>query len=228
MGTGVVFWFYYVVPKIFALFNDMDVVLPPITVFLVNVSEFLQAYILHMVFGTALVFAAVVIVRRKNRLFRKALDHLFLRLPISRSIISASVLAYITEYFSLLINAGIDVIQSLKILQGSIGNEVYRDKLLAVDEKIANGETIAESFRKAVIFPSFVVRVIKVGEMSGTLSEQLQYIAEEYRTKLSLLLGTIGKMIEPIVLVIAGVLFAIIIIGLFLPIYDLVSQVQGM
>ena len=69
--------------------------------------------------------------------------------------------------------------------------------------------------------------MINVGELSGTLPEQLSYIAEDYRKKLSILLATIGKMIEPIVLVIAGAMFAIIIAGLFLPVYDLVSRVSG-
>jgi general secretion pathway protein F/type IV pilus assembly protein PilC len=68
--------------------------------------------------------------------------------------------------------------------------------------------------------------MISVGEHSGTLPEQLSYIAEDYRNKLSVIVATIGKMIEPIVLIIAGGMFAIIVIGLFLPIYDLVSAVS--
>jgi len=66
-----------------------------------------------------------------------------------------------------------------------------------------------------------------VGEESGTLPEQLSRIAENYRKKLSVLVATIGKMIEPIVLVVAGGIFAIIIGGLFLPIYDLISKISG-
>jgi len=69
--------------------------------------------------------------------------------------------------------------------------------------------------------------MINIGEMSGTLSEQLASIAEEYRNKLSTLVATIGKMLEPIILVVAGVLFGVIIVGLLLPIYDIVSQVSG-
>jgi len=72
-----------------------------------------------------------------------------------------------------------------------------------------------------------VVRMINVGEQSGTLTEQLSYIAETYQKKLSLLVATIGKMIEPIVIIVAGGMFAIIVVGLFLPIYDLISTVSG-
>jgi len=69
--------------------------------------------------------------------------------------------------------------------------------------------------------------MINVGEQSGTLPEQLSYIADDYRNKLSILVATIGKMIEPVVLVVAGAMFAIIVGGLFLPIYDLISRVSG-
>jgi type II secretory pathway component PulF len=69
--------------------------------------------------------------------------------------------------------------------------------------------------------------MIRVGEQSGTLPEQLSYIAEDYRNKLSAIVATIGKMIEPVMLLIAGAMFAIIIVGLFLPIYDLVSKVSA-
>jgi len=120
---------------------------------------------------------------------------------------------------------GIDILRSMNILKESIENEVYREKLAEVSEGLTRGDGIAESFRRTVIFPPFVVRMINVGEQSGTLPEQLSYIAEDCRNKLSAIVATIGKMIEPIVLIIAGAMFAIIIIGLFLPIYDLVSTV---
>jgi type II secretory pathway component PulF len=70
--------------------------------------------------------------------------------------------------------------------------------------------------------------MMSVGENSGTLPDQLVYIADQYRDKLTILVSTIGKAIEPLILVVAGSIFAIVIIGLFLPIYDLVSRVSGM
>ena len=69
--------------------------------------------------------------------------------------------------------------------------------------------------------------MLNVGEMSGTLSEQLDHIAKEYRDRLSYLVASLGKLIEPIILIVAGVLFAVIIAGLLLPVYDLASQVSG-
>jgi general secretion pathway protein F/type IV pilus assembly protein PilC len=173
------------------------------------------------------VLMGTLVLRKRSRRFRKALDVILLRTPIAKSIVTASVLAYISEYFAMLINAGIDILQSVNILGDSVSNEVYRDKLVEVKGFLENGEGISDSFKDAVIFPNFVVRMMSVGEYSGTLSDQLGYIAEQYRNKLSILVSTIGKSIEPLILMVAGAIFAVVIIGLFLPIYDLVSQVSS-
>ena len=127
----------------------------------------------------------------------------------------------------MLLNAGIDILQSLQIIIDSVGSEVYRDKLSGVKDAIQKGEGVSDAFKSVDIFPSFVVRMINVGEMSGTLTEQLDYVSEEYRKKLSLLVASLGKMLEPLVLIVAGSFFAVIIIALLLPIYDLLSQVSG-
>jgi len=227
LGAGLVFWFYYVVPKIVGLFKEMDVSLPPLTVFLIRLSDFVQDHFLSMIFGIAVVVLITMLGYKGNRRIRKLCDAILLKLPVSGTIISASAMAFITEYFSLLLSVGIDILQSMNILQDSIKNEVYREKLAEVREELATGKGISESFEHTPLFPSFVVRMLNVGEQSGTLPEQLSHIAEDYRNKLSIIVATIGKIIEPVVLVIAGAMFAVIIGGLFLPIYDLVSKVSG-
>ena len=226
LGAGIVFWFYYVVPKIVGLFEEMDVTLPAITRFLLQISLFVQHYIvlLLLILGAAVILFSVAY--QRNRKVRWAVDSILLRLPVTGSIISASNLAFISEYFSLLLNAGIDIVNTITILRDSIRNEVYRQKLGVVLNGLRRSESIAYSFRNAVVFPSFVVRMINVGELSGTLDTQLAHIASNYRNKLSVLVATIGKLIEPVVLVVAGVIFAIILIGLFLPIYDMLGRIS--
>ncbi len=227
IGGGMLFWFAYVVPKILGLFKELDVALPPITQMLIKMSEFFQAYYLHMMAASVVVLLLLGILRKKNLKCRKAMDTVLLHTPIVKNIIAASNLAYISEYFAMLINAGIDILQSVGILNNSVGNVVYRDKLAEVKGYLEHGEGISDSFRQALVFPNFVVRMISVGENSGTLPDQLNYIAEQYRNKLSIMVSTIGKTIEPLILMVAGTIFAIIIVGLFLPIYDLVSQVSS-
>jgi type II secretory pathway component PulF len=227
MGGGVIFWFAYVVPQIVSLFKEMSVALPSVTVMLIAVSEFVQAYYLHFLVGLPVAVLSVLALRRVNRPFKRTSDALLMRLPILGAIMNTSALAFISEYFSLLLNAGIDIRSTINILKDTVRNEVYRTKLAEVGGRLETGSGIAESFKQAIIFPAFVLRMMRIGEKSGTLTEQLDYVAEEYRNRLEVLVATIGKMIEPIALLIAGAIFAVIIAGLFLPIYDLVSRVGG-
>lgn len=222
---GMLFWFYSVVPKILTLFDEMEVELPPLTKAILWVSEYVQEYIFILLAVAFLSILCIYISNHSSIAMRKLFQQILIRMPVFKTIIIASNLAFITEYFSLLLNAGIDVVRSVKILSESVANEIYREKMLLIGTRLANGDTIAESFTIKDLFPAFVLRMIKVGEQSGSLPEQLEYIADDYRTRLNTVVETIGKMIEPVVLVIAGGMFAVIIAGLFLPIYDLVSQV---
>ena len=226
MGGGLIFWFYFVVPKIVGLFQEMDVSLPRITIMLIHISEFIQAYIVEIILVVALLILFLVGAYRKSPRMKKAVDTLMLQVPVVKSISEASNLAFLTEYFSLLLNVGIDIMQSMNLLRESIGNEIYRQRLEQVKAAIGRGEGISGGFKRARIFPPFVVRMINVGEQSGTLPEQLSRIAEDYRRKLSVLVSTIGKLIEPVVLVVAGIIFAVIVGGLFLPIYDLLGKIS--
>ena len=228
LGIGLAFWLYYVVPKILELFKEMNVSLPTITIYLLKASDFFQAYFIYLFLGFVSILIGLFTARKRSRRFRKITDWLMIKLPVSGAIVSASNLAYITEYFSLLIKAGINILQAIKILSESIRNEMYRDKLKEVRKGLKKGSSISEAFEDASIFPTFVIRMINIGEVSGTLEEQLGNIAKEYSKKLSTLVEMIGKMIEPIVLVVAGAIFAVIFLALLLPIYDMVSHVGGM
>ena len=228
LGIGLSFWLYYVVPKILELFKEMNVTLPNITVYLLQVSDFFQAYFIYLFIGVITIILGLLTARKGSRQFRKITDWLMVKLPVSGTIVSASNLAHISEYFSLLIKAGINILQAIKILSESIKNEMYRDKLGEIGKSLKKGSSISEAFEDASVFPTFVTRMINIGEVSGTLEEQLGYIAEEYSKKLSTLVEMIGKMIEPIVLVVAGAIFAVIFLALLLPVYDMVSQVGSM
>ncbi|MBU1585655.1 MAG: type II secretion system F family protein [Proteobacteria bacterium] len=228
MGGGMIFWFYYVVPKIVSLFKDMDVTLPPLTIFIIGISNFIQAYFFHIIIFIAVFVFAITTLYKNVKPFKKVVDTVLLKTPIAGTLIQASSLAFITEYFSLLLNAGIDIIQSVKILEESIGSEVYRGRLREIKENLSSGTTISDSFTKAKVFPRFICRMINIGEMSGTLPDQLNYIAQDYKQKLTSLVANLGKIIEPVVLVVSGIMFAIIMAGLFLPIYDLVGNLSTM
>lgn len=225
IAGSVFFWFYVVVPNIMEIFQEMNVDLPDITLFLLNISQFLQDHFVFMISTITITVFTVAVLRVKSRLFRLATDSMLLKLPVVGTIISVSNMAYISEYLSLLIGSGINLLKSVSILKDSVKNEVFRSKLEVINQNLKRDRSIANSFEKASVFDTYVIQMISIGEISGNLTDQLLYVAEEYNNRLSLAVATAGKMLEPVVLVIGGTIFAIIIGGLLLPIYDLLGQI---
>ncbi|MCP4713571.1 MAG: type II secretion system F family protein, partial [Deltaproteobacteria bacterium] len=225
--AGVVFWFYSVVPNIIQVFTEMDIALPPLTIAVMRVSAFVRSNILYLILLPSLLVAGTAILRRTSKRVLRLTDGLLLKLPVIGSIAVASNMAYITEYFSLLINSGITVLESLNILRDAVGNQFYSARLNHIGQRLIKGRKIAEAFDDAGIFPTYVTQMVSIGEASGSLPEQLKLISEEYSRKLNDTIALIGKMIEPIVLGLAGAMFAVIIGGLLLPIYDLLGGIAG-
>ena len=137
----------------------------------------------------------------------------------------SSGLAYITEYLSLLISSGVEIIKSLEIIEESITNEVYKEKIGEVREGVMRGNTLTDELRSAEVFPSFVLRLTSIGEQTGTLDSQLKYLAEEYRKRFEHTVESISEIIQPLVIIFAGLLFILMIIALFLPVYKLIGEV---
>lgn len=221
-----IFWLYYVVPDIVDLFKQMQVTLPAITVFLINLSNFMQSYLHYMLIGMFAFVLLIVTAIRYNYKVRKGYHWLLLKLPITKVIVSSSNLAYISEYFSLLISSGVNVLRSLEVMEGAISNLIYREKLIQITEGIKRGNTLTEEFRRAEIYPGFVVRMIAVGEQSGRLPEQLAIVAQEYQKRLKDTVDNLGELVKPIAILIVGGLFIFIIVALFLPIYQLIGQIS--
>jgi len=220
------FWMVYVIPNIADLFRQMRIELPAITKAVMSFSENLSAnFTIFVIILVLLIYGISVLVKR-NKSIRYRFHSLLLKLPVSKVLIRSSSLAFITEYLSLLISSGINIVDSLEVLERSIKNEVYRDKIRQVREGVSRGNSLSEEIKARKTFPGFVIRMISVGEQSGSLDTQLRYLAEEYRSRFDHIVASISEIIKPLVMIIAGGLFILMIVALFLPIYQLVGQVR--
>lgn len=220
-----IFWVFYVIPGIRDMFRQMQLALPALTIWLLNATTFLREYAAGIGAGIIVVIAVVVAAVRNSQKARYAYHKILLQLPIIGRITQASGLAFIAEYFSLFASSGVDILRSLQTLEGTVGNEVYREKIAGIREGLERGNSLSAEFRQARVFPSFVVRMVNVGEQSGTLSEQLQYIAEEYSRRLRNLVENISEIVKPVAILLVGGFFILIVVGLFLPVYQLIGQV---
>ena len=219
---ALLFWLAYVLPKVMGAMKEMGVKLPLITRILLQVGNYAQGYWYIIPLLPVVVFLLFLVLRKKSST-RYYSDMLKLRLPIIKLIIYNKLLALFSEQLRILIIAGLTINRSFDIVAEVIGNEVFRRAIITARDSISSGSRISDALREHPVFPPLTVRMIDIGETSGTLDEQFAFLSDHYIKKLDDISQKMGKLIEPVVMTVIGVLFAVIIIGLMLPIYDLVS-----
>lgn len=221
------FWFWYVVPKIVTLFQDFGIVLPLPTRILIAISDALQQHGLSVLAGIFCIVVLSIFGRKTNYRIRLCQDKLILKTPILSGIVETALIARICEYLGMMLTAGISIIRTMDIIIDSMGNLVMKNKLMQSRESIKGGQTLAASLRQAKALHPFAVRMIAVGENTGRIEEQTAYVADLYREKISSLVQNLSKILEPILLGILGIIFAMIVMGLLLPVYDLITNIGG-
>lgn len=222
---AVVFWFWYVVPQLVSLFLDLNIDLPAPTRLLIGISDWFQEWFLLFSAGLMAGVIALMVARRVSIRVRYACAYVALHTPILKKIITTSIVARATEYLGIMIGAGLGVLKSLELITGATSNQVFKTRLMGVQESIKAGTSLSDSLRRHNALDPFAIRMISVGEMTGKLDEQTAYVADIYRAKMTALVQTLSKTLEPMIMAFLGLMFAMIIAGLLLPVYDLISQI---
>ncbi len=222
---AMIFWLVYVMPKLVELFQSLNVGLPTATIMLMKVSGFLQSYWLPLSLSAVALVIFIGVARRKSERFRYLTDKLLLKIPVIRSILYNFNYAFFAEYMRLMLSAGVAIHTILDILNNSFNNRVFRKAISEIKESIERGTSIGDAVQRTGIFSSLFVRMVKVGEETGALEEQLEYLSNHYYAKLDYITQNIAKVIEPMVIIVVGFFMAVIMISLLVPIYELIGKI---
>ena len=225
MGAMLV-WMMYVLPQMTDLFKQMDMVLPPLTLAIIAMSDFLTNYIVYLIVGIILFVIAFKVLYKKNQKFRYHVDLMVLKIPVIKQIISGFNIAFITEYLRLALVSGVPVFGALQTLVGNITNEPFKLALENTKNDVEKGSQISTALAKTKMFTPFTLRMISVGESAGSLDSQLELVSSFYYERVDYFAENIGKVIEPVVLIFVGGFMALVIAGLMGPMYDLISQME--
>ena len=224
MLGAAIFWVYYVIPNLADLFLQMHLKLPAITRFILSVSKWLER---HAVPTLSLIFLSILgiwFLLRMHTGVRRFAYNMAHRLPVFRTIVTASGMAFITEHLSILVGAGIDIMRSLSVIERSLSDEFYRERINKVRQGIDRGGMLASSMRQVGGFPAMALRMISVGEETGNLDRQLSHLAKEYRQRLAYVIASLSEIIKPLLILAAGAFLLLLVVALLLPVYDLVRQ----
>ncbi len=229
LGTtgALLFWLIYVLPQMSELFIAMDVELPVITRWLISASDFSRSYWYVYIFVPLSIYVILNLLSKKEAT-KYYLDKIILHIPIAKLIVRNKLLALFAEQLRILTSAGITIDRSLDIMISVMNNLVFSRVLEKTKKDIMLGSRVSEAIKKYPdLFPNLAVRMISIGESTGNLTEQLNYLSEYFLDKLDDISDKMGKMIEPIIILLIGGMFVVIILGLLSPIYDLVAGVGG-
>jgi type II secretory pathway component PulF len=226
VSAAMLTWMIYVLPQMTQLFKEMNVELPAITLFIIALSDFVTNYIGYVIGGLIALILIFKILHKKYQEIRFYTDRYVLKIPIIKHIVSGFNMAFIAEYLRLALVSGIPLFNALEILKNNLQNEVFQKALISTHKDVSRGLQLSESFKKTGLFSPFMLRMMSVGEASGNLDSQLELIAQYYNEKVDYYAENIGKIIEPVMLIIVGGFMALVMVGLMGPMYDLVNEMS--
>lgn len=215
----------FVLPKFITLFNDLDQELPILTQMLINTSMFLKNYwiLLGVVAGFAIFFIQKQLKTKKGKFL---FDGLKLRIPLIKNIVLKIQIARFARTLGSLIQNGVPIINSLKITSEIATNLVFSSEIKHMHTQVTKGQQISMALKDSSIFDKNTLDLIGVGEESGRLDEMLFRIAEMNESESSGLIETLLFLVEPALILSLGIVVAIIVMAILMPIFQMNFLVQ--
>jgi type IV pilus assembly protein PilC len=228
LAVGIMtFLLVFIVPKFEAIFHDMlgDKPLPAITLFVINVSGFVQnhwAILLGVVAGIIVAYK----IAAGTRAGRTILDRVKLRAPLFGDLIRKTAISRFSRTLGTLVTSGVPILQALNITRETAGNSVIQRAISQVHDSVKEGESIVLPLETSGAFPPMVISMIDVGEETGQLPEMLLKIAEVYDDEVDNSVAALTSMLEPIMIVFLALVVGTIVIALFMPLISIISGLQ--
>ena len=216
----------WVIPVMGKMFTDMGKALPPLTQFVLDLSEWTQNNVM-LVLGIP---AGVVVGYRffaKTKQGAEILDRLFLFLPVVGDTIRKIAVARFTRTMGTMMSSGVPILDALDIVSKSAGNIIVTRALLMVRQKISEGKTMAEPLKETQVFPSMVVQMIEVGESTGALDTMLNKIADFYEEEVDQAIESLTGLMEPMIMMVIAVVIGGLVIAMYLPIFTIAGAMGG-
>ena len=213
-----------VVPKLLEIFQDKSQ-LPPTTQVLVAISDVFVNYWYIIIIILIFVYFAVSFYKRTPT-GKYNWDRFILKVPVFGMITQKVVLSKFSRVFSGLMGSGVSVVESLKIVSDTVGNEVYRQRILLLLEDVRQGMKIWESLEGDKLFPDIMIQMIQVGEQSAKLDTTIIKVADFYDEQVDNMAATINKLLEPFIIVFLAIVVGFIAVAIMQPIMNLSDTIS--
>ncbi|MFN3921291.1 MAG: type II secretion system F family protein [Caldimicrobium sp.] len=211
---------FFVIPKFAELFREAGQSLPLPTQILITISQHFKWIFLILVLSMIGAFMGIKYLRKSEK-GKYNTDKILLHLPLLGQLFHKAAISRVARTLANLVGGGIPLIQALSIAGETAGNKVIEKAMEEVRINVSAGHTIADPMIFTGVFPYMVIEMVRIGEMSGNLEEMLTKVADFYEEEVDRTVQTLSTLVEPILLIILGVIIGGILIALYLPIFQL-------
>lgn len=216
----------FVIPVFAELYGGMGQALPMPTQLCIDISNWFVAYWYLLVAAGVGIFMAITFYYKTPQ-GHMNIDRLLLRMPIIGDLLRKVAVARFSQNMALLLSSGVPILDGLAICAKTSGNKVVEKAIMESRVSISQGKTVAEPLRDSKIFPPLVCQMVAVGESTGGLDNMLRKVAELYEEEVDDAVNNLTAMMEPMIMVVLGVILGGLVIAMYLPIFQMGSLVGG-
>ncbi len=210
-----------VVPQFAAIFHSFGAELPWLTQQVVDLSEYLQSDGWKVLVAMFVIGFVIKEAYKRSPAFRDLIDRGLLRIPIVGSIIYNSAVARFTRTLSTTFAAGVPLVEALDSVAGATGNIIYKKAVLKIKQEVSTGRQLNFAMRGSNVFPALAVQLTAIGEESGSLDSMLGKAANFYEEAVDNIVDGLSALMEPMIMVVLGVIIGTLIVAMYLPIFQM-------
>jgi len=215
----------YVVPQFEDVFKNFGAELPAFTQMIVAASRFLVSWWWLMLFVVGGVLISFFFAYKRSANFRHTLDKLILKVPVIGLIMHNSAIARFSRTLAVTFRAGVPLVEALESVAGATGNAVYEKAVWRIRDDVSVGYPVNMAMKQANLFPHMVIQMAAIGEEAGALDSMLFKVAEFYEQEVNNAVDALTSLLEPLIMVIIGVLVGSMVVGMYLPIFKLAATI---
>jgi len=213
----------FVVPTFTKMFDEMGSDLPVPTKILINMSNMFVSYWYLIAAGVVLLCYGVMYVL-KVPVCKYYFDKCVLKIPVLGKLLARVTISRLCRTLGTLFNSGVPILNALYVVKDATTNMVYAQAFPRIIDSVKEGESFALLLEQTNLFPNLVTKMVSVGEETGQLSDMLIKVADTYEEDVDVLVSSLSSLMEPLLIVIMGVIVGFIVVAMFLPLFNLTEM----
>ncbi|WP_151703797.1 type II secretion system F family protein [Nitrincola alkalilacustris] len=210
-----------VVPQFQDIFRSFGADLPAFTLMVIGLSEFAQSYWFFALIGAVAFGFAFSKLMEKSQKFSDGVDRFVLKIPVLGEILKKAAIARFARTLSTTFAAGVPLVTALDSAAGAAGNVVYRTSIIQIRNGVSTGQSLQNAVNMTGVYPVMVTQMIAIGEEAGSLDAMLDKIASFYEEEVDNAVDNLSSLLEPLIMVVLGILVGGLVIAMYLPIFQL-------